>query len=112
MPSNFSPARADPRDGKPPRYLYPVKSRHDPHIVYWYFRRGGTTTPLPGEYGSPEFWAAYAALLGGNEPPKGDDPFALLRDFKAIVVTAIQAEAPELAPVLAQRLLEATHERE
>jgi DNA-directed RNA polymerase sigma subunit (sigma70/sigma32) len=36
-----------------------------------------------------------------------DDPALLLEQFKRTVVAVIQAEAPELAPRLAQRLLEA-----
>jgi integrase len=34
-----------------------------------YFRKGSTRGPLPGEVGSPEFMAAYQALLGSNPVP-------------------------------------------
>ena len=34
-----------------------------------YFRRGATRGPLPGDVGSPEFMAAYQALLGNKPAP-------------------------------------------
>lgn len=34
-----------------------------------YFRKGGTRGPLPGDIGSPEFMAAYHALLGDKPSP-------------------------------------------
>ena len=48
------------------------------------------------------------ALLG-LAPAGPDDPVMILAQFKATVVTLIRDEAPQLAPVLAQRLLEASN---
>jgi orotate phosphoribosyltransferase-like protein len=49
--------------------------------------------------------------LLGLAPTGPDDPLLLLAEFKAAVLTVIQAEAPELGPRIAQRLLEARSER-
>lgn len=52
----------------PPRlpYLYREKTRHGTFV--WYFRpdRRGPRTRMPGDYGSPEFMAAYKAGLAGE----------------------------------------------
>lgn len=47
-------------------YLYREKTRHGAFV--WYFRpdRRGPRTRMPGEYGSPEFVAAYKAGLAGE----------------------------------------------
>jgi hypothetical protein len=48
--------------------------------------------------------------LLGLAPAEPDDPFAVLAQFKAVVVNLIAAEAPDLAPVLAERLRAANDE--
>lgn len=46
-------------------YCHRIKSRHGKH--HWIFRkRGHATARLPGEFGSPEFMAAYTEALGGK----------------------------------------------
>lgn len=50
------------------------------------------------------------ALLGLQAPAGPDDPALQLQQFKAILVGLIQQEAPQLAPRLAQKLLEARGE--
>ena len=52
---------ADPKNGK----------------VYFYFRRRGKRTPLPGAYNSPEFLEAYWALRNGKTPDPKSAPAAL-----------------------------------
>src|SRR5262249_53463695 len=42
------------------KYVDPVLKKNGK--VYFYFRRNGKRTPLPGAYGSPEFLQAYWAL--------------------------------------------------
>ena len=37
--------------------------------IYFYFRRRGQRTPLPGAYNSPEFLEAYWALRNQAAPP-------------------------------------------
>lgn len=60
-------------DGMPKRqlpYLNRQPGRHGNGRVYWYVRvRKGPRIPIPGEYGSPEFLAAYSAAVGGKAPP-------------------------------------------
>jgi hypothetical protein len=51
------------------------------------------------------------ALLG-LAPSSPDDPVAVLAQFKAVVTSLIQEEAPELAPRLAERLLSAARNQE
>jgi integrase len=55
-------------------YLNRQPGRHGNGRVYWYVRvRKGPRIPIAGEYGSPEFLAAYSAAVGGgkgNAPPK------------------------------------------
>lgn len=54
-------------------YLNRQPGRHDNGKVYWYVRlRHGPRIPIEGEYGSPEFLAAYYAAIGG----KGGKPAA------------------------------------
>ena len=58
-----------------PPYLLRETSRHG--AVVWYFRRGdGPRIRIRGEYGSPEFMAAYHAAASGQAaagPEKGRD---------------------------------------
>lgn len=54
---------------KLPIHLHRQISRHGKPV--WYFRRGkGLRIRIPGDFGSPEFEAAYRAALDGNAPPK------------------------------------------
>lgn len=39
-------------------------------LIYFYLRRHGKRTPLPGAYNSPEFLEAYWALRNGVSEPK------------------------------------------
>lgn len=48
------------------RYVDGFQDRHG--RWRYYFRRKGKRTTLPGEPGSPEFQAAYSALLAGPQP--------------------------------------------
>lgn len=51
-------------------YLNRQPGRHGNGVVYWYVRVGkGPRIPIPGEYGSPEFLAAYSAAVGGRKAP-------------------------------------------
>lgn len=50
--------------------------------------------------------------LLGLAPADPDDPGLQLREFKAIVVGLIRREAPQLAPKLAERLLEVAQQGE
>ena len=53
-------------------YLNRQPGRHDNGKVYWYVRVGrGPRIPIPGEYGTPAFLAAYTAAVGGKKaiPP-------------------------------------------
>jgi len=58
-----------------PPYLLRETTRHG--VVVWYFRRGdGPRIRIRGEYGSPEFMAAYQAAVAGQgacAPEKGRD---------------------------------------
>jgi integrase len=49
---------------KRPPYLRREVTRHG--SVAWYFRRNGARIRIRGEYGSPEFQAAYRAALAGD----------------------------------------------
>jgi integrase len=49
---------------KPMKYIETVLKKNGK--VYFYFRRRGARTPLPGKYNSPEFLEAYWALRSGN----------------------------------------------
>lgn len=50
-------------------YLNRQPGRHGNGLVYWYVRVGkGPRIPIRGEYGSPEFLAAYTAAVGGSKP--------------------------------------------
>jgi integrase len=51
------------------RYRYVVEDVDRHGTVRLYFRRHGRKTRMPGPIGSPEFVAAYAALLEGSEHP-------------------------------------------
>lgn len=55
-------------------YLNRQPGRHGNGKVYWYVRvRKGPRIPMPGDYGSPEFLAAYYAAIGGKPvapPPR------------------------------------------
>lgn len=58
-------------------YLNRQPGRHGNGRVYWYVRvRKGPRIPLPGEYGSPEFLAAYSAAVGGSKAGKPPPPRA------------------------------------
>jgi hypothetical protein len=46
------------------KYIEPVPKKNGK--VYFYFRRHGKRTPLPGAYNSPEFLEAYWALRNGD----------------------------------------------
>src|SRR5271163_2090386 len=46
------------------KYVDPVHKKSG--RVYFYFRRHGKRTPLPGAYNSPEFLEAYWALRDGR----------------------------------------------
>jgi hypothetical protein len=46
------------------KYIEPVPKPNGK--VYFYFRRHGKRTPLPGAYNSPEFLEAYWALRNGK----------------------------------------------
>jgi integrase len=48
------------------KYVDPVQKKNG--RVYFYFRRHGKRTPLPGAYNSPEFLEAYWALRNGTAP--------------------------------------------
>lgn len=54
-----------------PPYLLREKNRHGKTV--WYVRKGdGPRTRIHGEFGSPEFMAAYQAAVAGVEQPKAD----------------------------------------
>lgn len=60
-------------------YLNRQPGRHDNGKVYYYVRvRRGPRIPIAGEYGTPEFLAAYYAAIGG----KGATPAAPTRASK------------------------------
>ena len=46
------------------KYVEPVRANNGK--IYFYFRRKGKRTPLPGAYNSPEFLETYWALRNGN----------------------------------------------
>lgn len=53
-----------------PPHLHKQTSRHGKTV--WYFRQGhGPRIRMPGEYGSPEFTAAYKAAIYGGAKPAG-----------------------------------------
>jgi integrase len=55
--------------------------------TYWYFRRHGKRTALPGHPGSEEFMAAYHALLDGSDPAAGGPTGKVLKEsFEALVL--------------------------
>jgi integrase len=66
---------------KLPPFLHRQTTRHG--RVIWYFRRGkGKRVRLPDQFGSPEFWAAFAAAAGpgakaGKSPPSGTFAWAV-----------------------------------
>lgn len=53
-----------------PRMRYPhLRHERNRHGTWcWYFRRGNKRIRIRGEYGSPEFMAAYEAALAGRKP--------------------------------------------
>jgi integrase len=58
-----------------PLYLHRFKTRHGNYV--WYVRKpGGNRVRIRGEYGSPEFNAAYVAALEGLAPAKTKLPEA------------------------------------
>ena len=58
-----------------PLYLHRFKTRHGNYV--WYVRRpGGRRVRIKGEYGSPEFNAAYVAALDGLQPSQAKLPEA------------------------------------
>ena len=55
-----------------PRPLYLLKERNRYGTVVWYVRIGrGSRVRIRGEYGSPEFNAAYRAAIAGEAPQRG-----------------------------------------
>jgi hypothetical protein len=50
------------------------------------------------------------ALLGLAPSGPDGDPWLMLAQFKSVVVNVVQSTAPELAPVISQRLLEVTQD--
>lgn len=85
---------------KLPIHLHRQISRHGRPV--WYFRRGkGPRVRIPGDFGSPEFEAAYQAALAGAAPtkrPKGpvDGSFswglALYRKSQAWAVLSLATQ--------------------
>lgn len=70
--------------------------------------RGRSTASLLGEVRQAQ---QRIDTLMGLVPLGPDDPALELAQFKAVVVDLIRTEAPALAPVLAQRMLEARDDR-
>jgi integrase len=53
-----------------PRPPYLIRERNRHGTVVWYVRKGtGPRTRIKGDYGSPEFMAAYQAAVSGNARP-------------------------------------------
>ena len=50
-----------------PPYLQRIKNRHG-NFVWYFHRKGQKRTRIRGQYGSPEFMAAYDAAFGGRTP--------------------------------------------
>jgi integrase len=87
----------------PLRYTQAVYSQATGR-TYWYFRRHGKRTALPGHPGSAEFMAAYHALVEGSDPAPGGPTGKVVKgSFEALVLAYYESSRFKRLSPKAQR---------
>ena len=96
LPASGAPnARRHRRGEKLPRYVVPIADRHGGPPFLYFRRTGRKLIPLPRDYGSAEFWAAYGDACAGRPQDRTKPPIARVKrgTFEAMMNSHLGSEA-------------------